>query len=252
MAQQNLLDIYRQFCLKFVLSGLQSIVGKPKTVVTDLAQFQNLIVYPIWNMLPLPIRLMGRPKLRWDEFFTNLRPEVFLAPDGRVALRPDASQRLMLLANRMFGAPGAAAAPGAVPAAPTVPIAMPVKPATPLVAQPVAPARTAPAKAPAPKSKPAGPPPAAAATDADVAVGIDLGTTYSVVADLDAHGRPVSIPNATGEIVTPSVVLFDDAGPVVGKEAVLASAMEPEKIAECVKRDMGSKYYRKKMGGEYM
>src|SRR5262245_4895151 len=254
MAQQSLHDIYRQFCLKYILGGLQSLAGKPKTIITDLAQYQNQVVYPIWNMLPLPIRLMGRPKLRWDEFFTNLRPEVFLAPDGRVALRPDASQRLMLLANRMFGAPGAAVAPGAVPAAPTVPIAMPVKPATPLVAQPVAPARTAPAKAPAPtpKPKPAGPPPAAAATDADVAVGIDLGTTYSVVAYLDAHGRPVSIPNATGEIVTPSVVLFDDAGPVVGKEAVLASAMEPEKIAECVKRDMGSKYYRKKMGGEYM
>ncbi|GEM_PF-6377627 len=58
MAQPNVLDIYRQFCLKFILSGLQSVVGKPKTVVTDAAQYQNLIVYPIWNMLPLPIRLM--------------------------------------------------------------------------------------------------------------------------------------------------------------------------------------------------
>ena len=255
MAQQNLLEIYRQYCLKFILTGLQSVAGKPKTVVTDLTQYQNQLVYPIWNMLPLPIRLMGRPKLRWDEFFTNLRPEIFLAPDGRIALRPDASQRLMLLTNRMFGT--AAAPATAAPA--TVPMAMPVQPAAPLVAQPVQPAprprpapQPAPASAaPAPKVRRA-PPPAADAAATEIAVGIDLGTTYSVVAYLDAHGRPVSIPNATGEIITPSVVLFDDAGPVVGKEAVLASAMEPEKIAECVKRDMGSKYYRKKLGGEYL
>lgn len=250
MAQQSLLDIYRQYCLKFVLAGLQSAVGKPKTVITDLTQYQNHVIYPTWNMLPLPIRLMGRPKLRWDEFFTHLRPEVFLAPEGRVTVRADASQRLMVLVNRMFGGATAAAPQAAVP------MAMPVQRAAPMVAQlvmPAAPPRqpSVPKAQPAQRAKPA-PPPAVEETDSDIALGIDLGTTYSVVAYLDAYGRPVSIPNATGEIITPSVVLFDDAGPVVGKEAVLASAMEPEKIAECVKRDMGSKFYRKKMGGEYM
>ncbi len=84
------------------------------------------------------------------------------------------------------------------------------------------------------------------------AIGIDLGTTYSVVAYVDAHGRPSSIPNAVGDIITPSVVLVDDTGPIVGKEAVLAAAMEPEKIAECAKRDMGSKFFRKKVNGEFL
>jgi molecular chaperone DnaK len=83
-------------------------------------------------------------------------------------------------------------------------------------------------------------------------VGIDLGTTYSVIAHVDAHGRPCSIPNAAGDLLTPSVVLFDAGGTVVGKEAVLASAMEPEKVAECVKRDMGGKVYRKKINGEHL
>src|SRR5262249_4631363 len=87
---------------------------------------------------------------------------------------------------------------------------------------------------------------------ANTVVGIDLGTTYSVVAHLDAHGRPVSVPNAAGDLLTPSVVLFDEGGTVVGKEAVLAAAMEPEKIAECVKRDMGSRAYRKKIQGEVL
>src|SRR5262245_4892734 len=251
MAQQSLFDIYRQFCLKFVLAGLQSAVGKPKTVITDLTQYQNQLVDPIWNMLPLPIRLMGRPKLRWDDFFTQVRPEVFKAPEGRIELRPDASQRLVSLVQRMFG-PGPATA---APAQPSVPMAMPVAPAQPIVAQPVQPAappRPAPVRPPAAQPRPAVPAPAAASTAPETALGIDLGTTYSVVAYLDAHGRPTSIPNATGEIITPSVVLFDDSGPVVGKEAVMASAMEPERIAQCVKRDMGSKYYRKKVNGEFM
>ncbi len=86
--------------------------------------------------------------------------------------------------------------------------------------------------------------------DSNIALGIDLGTTYSVVAYLDSFGRPVSISNTVGEILTPSVVLFDEGGTVVGKEAVLASSMEPEKVADCVKRDMGTKAYRKLINGQ--
>ena len=43
--------------------------------------------------------------------------------------------------------------------------------------------------------------------ESSAAVGIDLGTTYSAVAHLDAHGRPVTLVNAEGDLVTPSVVL---------------------------------------------
>jgi molecular chaperone DnaK len=133
--------------------------------------------------------------------------------------------------------PPAAKATPAAPVLPVIPIAAPVKrPSAVKVAPPPAPGVIA----VEPPVQPA------------IAVGIDLGTTYSVVAHLDAYGRPWSIPNAAGDILTPSVVLFDAGGPVIGKEAVLAAAMEPEKIAECVKRDMGSKAYRKKINGEYL
>ncbi len=83
-------------------------------------------------------------------------------------------------------------------------------------------------------------------------VGIDLGTTFSLIAHLDAQGRPCCIPNAHGELLTPSVVLFEEGGTIVGKEAVRASAEEPDKVAECVKRDMGEKVYRKKINGEFL
>ncbi|HEV3006005.1 MAG TPA: Hsp70 family protein, partial [Pirellulales bacterium] len=81
------------------------------------------------------------------------------------------------------------------------------------------------------------------------AVGIDLGTTFSAVARLDETGRPVTVPNAEGDLTTPSVVLFDGDDVVVGKEAVKALATEAEQVAECAKRDMGLREYRKPLGG---
>ena len=52
-------------------------------------------------------------------------------------------------------------------------------------------------------------------------IGIDLGTTFSAMAYVDAHGTPVTIPNAEGSLTTPSVVFFEPSGQVVvGAEAV--------------------------------
>jgi molecular chaperone DnaK len=90
------------------------------------------------------------------------------------------------------------------------------------------------------------------ASSAPPAVGIDLGTTFSLVAYLNADGRPRTIPNAEGDLLTPSVVLFEDSSVVVGKEAVKAAAMEPERIAQFAKRDMGSSVYSRTINGEHL
>jgi molecular chaperone DnaK len=81
------------------------------------------------------------------------------------------------------------------------------------------------------------------------AVGIDLGTTFSVIAHLDASGRPTTIVNAEGDLTTPSVVLFDGEDVVVGKEAVKALSTEAVRIADCAKRDMGQPFYHKSLDG---
>src|SRR5438552_3788563 len=41
-------------------------------------------------------------------------------------------------------------------------------------------------------------------------VGIDLGTTFSAIAHIDAYGKPQIIPNTETERITPSVIFFDD------------------------------------------
>jgi len=80
-------------------------------------------------------------------------------------------------------------------------------------------------------------------------IGIDLGTTYSVVAYLDATGRPATVLNGTGDLLTPSALFFDDDGVVVGKEAVKSCVFAPDSYVECFKRDMGSMYARRKIRG---
>ena len=82
-------------------------------------------------------------------------------------------------------------------------------------------------------------------------IGIDLGTTFSVVAQLDANGIPRTIPNADGDLTTPSVVLFDDDTIIVGKEAVKAATAEPNLIAQFAKREMGNPQFSKSINGEF-
>lgn len=84
-------------------------------------------------------------------------------------------------------------------------------------------------------------------------VGIDLGTTNSVVAHIDGADRPVTIANSEGDILTPSVVYFEPEGPaVVGKEAVKAGLIDPANCAEAVKRDMGREFYRRPIRGKHL
>ncbi|MFQ5901556.1 MAG: Hsp70 family protein, partial [Thermodesulfobacteriota bacterium] len=74
-------------------------------------------------------------------------------------------------------------------------------------------------------------------------IGIDLGTTNSVAAFLEG-GRPVIIPNAEGDPLTPSVVAFTGDGKRwVGKLAKRQAAANPEKTVFSIKRHMGRRAY---------
>jgi molecular chaperone DnaK len=71
------------------------------------------------------------------------------------------------------------------------------------------------------------------------AVGIDLGTTNSVVATLEA-GEPIVIPNAEGSRTTPSVVGFSKGGEIlVGEVAKRQAITNPDRTIRSVKRHMG-------------
>jgi molecular chaperone DnaK len=74
------------------------------------------------------------------------------------------------------------------------------------------------------------------------AVGIDLGTTNSVVSTLEA-GEPTVIPNAEGSRTTPSVVAFSKTGEVlVGEVAKRQAITNPDRTIRSVKRHMGTSW----------
>ena len=73
-------------------------------------------------------------------------------------------------------------------------------------------------------------------------IGIDLGTTNSVVAVMEG-GEPVVIPNAEGARLTPSVVAFTKDGErLVGQVAKRQAITNPENTIFSIKRFMGRRY----------
>ncbi|WP_234123102.1 Hsp70 family protein [Clostridium hydrogenum] len=82
--------------------------------------------------------------------------------------------------------------------------------------------------------------------------GIDLGTTYSCISYVDEYGRPVVVPNAENERITPSVVFFDADNVIVGDVAKENSKMYPEDVVSFVKRSMGDEnFYFEHEGKSY-
>ena len=82
------------------------------------------------------------------------------------------------------------------------------------------------------------------------AVGIDLGTTNSVVAVLEA-GEAVVIPNSEGSRTTPSVVAFSKAGEVlVGEVAKRQAITNPERTFRSIKRHMGENWKSEDVDGK--
>src|SRR5947209_19431524 len=73
-------------------------------------------------------------------------------------------------------------------------------------------------------------------------IGIDLGTTNSVVAVMEA-GQPTVIANQEGARTTPSVVAFTKSGErLVGQVAKRQSITNPENTVFSIKRFMGRRY----------
>ena len=81
--------------------------------------------------------------------------------------------------------------------------------------------------------------------------GIDLGTTYSCIAEIsDLDKLPVVIKNTEELQTTPSVVFFDDFdSPIVGGEAKRCMQQNPARTVAFIKREMSNPSYSRTIGG---
>lgn len=87
-------------------------------------------------------------------------------------------------------------------------------------------------------------------SDSGFVVGIDLGTTYSAVAYIDATGQPQIVPNLDNERVTPSVVSMQGNRAIVGRIAREIALSSPESTIQFVKTHMGRRRKRISLSGE--
>ncbi|WP_161604388.1 Hsp70 family protein [Roseiconus nitratireducens] len=83
-----------------------------------------------------------------------------------------------------------------------------------------------------------------------VAVGIDLGTTNSVIAYVDHHGEPRTLLNSDGELITPSAALIEGDEVTVGKQAIKARVTLPGNVAMFAKRDIGKPALSQQFNGQ--
>ena len=82
--------------------------------------------------------------------------------------------------------------------------------------------------------------------DEELAIGIDLGTTFSCVAVV-RNERVEIIPNEMGENLTPSVVSFTEDGILVGEQTSNQFIKNPKKTIYSIKRLMGRNYNDKEV-----
>ena len=81
-------------------------------------------------------------------------------------------------------------------------------------------------------------------------VGIDLGTTFSSVAQVNEEGDPVPVVNEEDEVETPSLVLLVAGGHVVvGPNRMRAAMEDPKNVVDRVKRHMGDRDYKRTFDG---
>ena len=84
------------------------------------------------------------------------------------------------------------------------------------------------------------------------AAGIDLGTSNTVTAVVNASGHTEVLRDSEGQWLVPSIVLFDDERIVVGEEARLRGRTRADRLAACAKRDLGHPLYHQRIGGGFL
>lgn len=82
--------------------------------------------------------------------------------------------------------------------------------------------------------------------------GIDLGTTYSCIAEMDMQARlPIVVKNDEGLQTTPSVVYYDEYGsPIVGGEAKRNMKADASRAVAFIKREMANPNYKRRIDSE--
>ncbi len=82
-----------------------------------------------------------------------------------------------------------------------------------------------------------------------ICVGIDLGTTRSVIAYLNSNKKPEAIRNESGHVTTPSMIYFSPEGPVIGEAAKARRKAGFADVVQLFKRNIDNEHFLFSAGG---
>lgn len=70
--------------------------------IADEASYRKCVIDPAWEIMPAPIRLLGRDRLKWDSIFSAARSKLFVIEGEAVSVHPDAKKRLDKIFSMML------------------------------------------------------------------------------------------------------------------------------------------------------
>lgn len=94
---------YRESLITQAVELAQEATKVGALVVQDDAQFKTAVNDRLWQLLPLPIRVIGRERLRFDSVLLGARQHLFVIDGDVVRLRPDAREQLQATLADVFG-----------------------------------------------------------------------------------------------------------------------------------------------------
>lgn len=89
---------YGDSICEMVVKYANQAAAKGSSFIADDAKYRANVIDPTWEMLPMPVRMIGRERLKWDALFYAARATVFVIDGDSVSVHPDAKQRV----SRMF------------------------------------------------------------------------------------------------------------------------------------------------------
>lgn len=98
----QLWDTYGDMITSTVLPVANEIAKHGKRQIADDEKYKTH-VDRLWKMLPLPVRLLGRKRLRWDAFLFDLRDTIFLIEGEDVRVHPNAKEQVAVAFSSIQG-----------------------------------------------------------------------------------------------------------------------------------------------------
>ena len=77
-----------------IMSSLTKAVSLGAANIADEAKYKTSVIDASWDLMPLPVKLLGRERLQWDQFFAMARSELIVVDGETVTLHPDARTKI--------------------------------------------------------------------------------------------------------------------------------------------------------------